>query len=162
MPGRWRRDLGVMIGSGLLALGAGGCKGDAEEEPNAATAEAAGVEVEPLDAALVANLPQGTTAEMAQQGRELFITCATCHGLDARGTQLGPSLRDGEWIHGSGELAEIERITREGIAEPKEFTVPMPVMGGGQYTAEEIRALSAYVYAISRGRGAAAPPAEDQ
>lgn len=33
-------------------------------------------------------------------------TCFTCHGQDAKGTQLAPELTDKQWINGDGSLAE--------------------------------------------------------
>lgn len=96
-------------------------------------------------------LPGGVTGAMAAEGRRLFSeTCVVCHGPDARGTQLGPSLVDDEWIHVSGEYGEILRLIREGVPEPEEHPVPMPPLGGGAYTEAEVRALAAYVYSLDR------------
>lgn len=99
---------------------------------------------------LPAGAATGASAEQVERGRELFAVCATCHGVDARGTALGPDLRDGEWIHISGEAAEIAAIVRAGVPEPEEFEIPMPVMGGGSFAAEEVDAVAAYVHALSR------------
>jgi mono/diheme cytochrome c family protein len=110
-----------------------------------------------FDPALAANLPPGVTPELAEAGRALFVPCAVCHGLDGRGNQLGPSLRDTEWTHIGGSLEEIERLVREGVASPRDYPVPMAPMGGGDFDAEELRAVAAYVFAISRS---GAPPAQ--
>ncbi len=51
----------------------------------------------------------------AARGREKFAQlCAACHGAEGRGNpQLGaPNLADGIWLHGSGEAAISEQITK--------------------------------------------------
>jgi mono/diheme cytochrome c family protein len=107
-------------------------------------------EVAEFDSALAANLPPGVTPELAETGRVLFLPCAVCHGLDGRGNQLGPSLRDTEWTHITGTLEEIERVIRDGVPAPRDYPVPMAPMGGGDFDDEELRAVAAYVFAISR------------
>ena len=87
---------------------------------------------------------------MVEEGRKLFLTCAVCHGLDARGTQLGPSLRDAEWADVDSSLAEIEQVIRSGVPDPSDFDTPMPVLGGGDFDAKQVRALAAYVLAVSQ------------
>lgn len=98
------------------------------------------------------SVPAGVTADEVSRGRELFLPCAVCHGLDGRGNALGPSLRDGEWIHGRGSLEDIEAIIRTGVPSPRDHPVPMVPMGGGDYDDAELRAVASYVYAISRER----------
>ncbi|MDP9349359.1 MAG: cytochrome c, partial [Gemmatimonadota bacterium] len=89
--------------------------------------------------------------KVAARGRKLFAeTCGVCHGPDAAGTQLGPSLVDAEWLEGSGTLPEIERVIREGVLQPRQHPVPMPPLGGGDYTEEEVRSLAAYVYSLGK------------
>lgn len=130
----------------------GGCEaGAAEGDEEAREAEAA--QVEAFDATLAQHLPPNTSADLAQQGRELFGVCATCHGPDARGTQLGPSLRDQEWISITGSFEDIQAVVRNGVAEPKEFPVPMPRGGAGDFDETQIQAVAAYVYALSRSEG---------
>lgn len=43
--------------------------------------------------------------------------CATCHGAQLQGDRVRniPNLADGEWLYGSGRVAEIERIVLYGI-----------------------------------------------
>lgn len=135
--------LAVALGTTALA----GCKGG-EGNGGAAPRETAPAE-EP-EIVPTRPLPAGTTPKAVAQGRKLFRnTCAVCHGPQGEGTQLGPDLRDAEWLNVSGEFAEIERVIREGVPEPQEFPVPMPPHGGGAYTAAELRALAAYVHSIS-------------
>jgi mono/diheme cytochrome c family protein len=96
-------------------------------------------------------LPAGVTAEMVQQGQQLFGTvCVACHGQAGAGTQLGPALNDAEWINvTAGEIDEVVNVIRTGVAQPRQFPNPMPPMGGGNFTDEQLRALAAYVYSIS-------------
>jgi mono/diheme cytochrome c family protein len=75
--------------------------------------------------------------------------CATCHGRDARGTPLGPDLTDGVWLHGSGTLAEITGIVRDGVVKPKQFPAPMPPMGGARLRPAEIEAVARYVLSLN-------------
>lgn len=93
-------------------------------------------------------IPAGVDTTTVEEGRRLYVVCAVCHGLDGHGTGLGPSLRDGQWRHISGTLEEIAMITRSGVTSPVEFPIPMPVMGGGDYTPEEVQAVAAYVFAL--------------
>lgn len=151
----------VVVGALVLAsaplAGCGGDGGTAERPRNT-------VQDEPEDSALPrapdVPLPQGVTAEMVGEGRRLFgTTCVVCHGPDAGGTQLGPSLRDGDWLNVSGEYAEIVRLIHQGVPEPEEHPVPMPPDGGGSFTAEQVRSLAAYVYSLRRPSGTAPTPA---
>lgn len=137
-----------VIGVSIAAILTAACGRDSDPDGAEAAAKAAAV-VEPLDPRLTANLPAGVTASMAQQGRDLFAVCSVCHGADARGTQLGPDLRDQEWINVSRDMEAIERVIVQGVAEPEEYPIPMPAHGGGEFNREQVRALAAYVYAVS-------------
>ncbi len=95
-------------------------------------------------------LPQGVTAAMVEQGRELYGTgCEVCHGADGGGTQLGPSLTDAQWLDISGQYPEIVTLLQQGVPQPKEYKVPMPPLGGGTYNDEQVRALAAYVHSLA-------------
>jgi cytochrome c oxidase cbb3-type subunit 3 len=53
-----------------------------------------------------------------RRGRQLFVGhCAVCHDVLGRGTttQGVPDLTDREWLHGSGQVSDIERIIEYGI-----------------------------------------------
>ena len=150
----------VVAALALAAAPLAGCErgGEAEGEGKAKGA----AQVEPDDSALPqasgVALPSGVTAAMVADGRKQFgTTCVVCHGPDARGTQLGPSLRDGEWLHVSGTYEEIATLIHTGVPEPKEHPVPMPPRGGGPFTEEQVRALAAYVYSLGQGKSTAAP-----
>lgn len=127
------------------------CGGEAGEEP-APAAETPPPEAPAAPGAGV-QLPEGVTQEMVAQGKTVFETtvCYTCHGMDATGTALAPNLRDQNWINSDGSYEDIMRVVREGVAQPVQYPAPMPPMGGAQLSDEQVRAVSAYVYAISHG-----------
>lgn len=140
----WSAGLGLG-----LSIAASGCGGEGESGGGGPAAEE--VESRPVDRALANRLPAGASLDAAEQGRELFAVCATCHGFEGEGTQLGPSLRDTVWIQPGRELPQIEQVIRDGVAAPAEFPVPMPPHGGGRFTDEQIRAVATYVYLLSQG-----------
>ena len=106
-------------------------------------------EVTRTDSILTRNLPPNTSAEMLEEGRELYLVCAPCHGAEGVGTQLGPPLHDPEWIGISGDFEEIQRVIRDGVPAPQEYPIPMPRGGGGNFDDNQIRAISTYVYVMS-------------
>ncbi len=124
------------------------CEGEMADPPPEST---------PVDPGVAGAMPAGTDLDMAREGQRLFAVCAVCHGSDAAGTQLGPALTDTTWIHGSGTVEEIAAIIRSGIDDPEEYPIPMPVMGAGDFNEEQIRALSAYVYALSQAPASPRP-----
>jgi mono/diheme cytochrome c family protein len=75
--------------------------------------------------------------------------CTGCHGSDARGTPLGPSLAGPTWLWSDGSLTGLEKTIREGVPEPKRYRSPMPPRGGAALTAEQVSAAAAYVWALS-------------
>lgn len=100
-------------------------------------------------------LPEGVTPEMLARGEELFRGagfCYTCHGENGRGvSQLGPDLGDDEWQHTDGSYEGIVERIRAGVtAEASSVGVPMPPRGGGRLSDEQVRALAAYVWVLSR------------
>lgn len=137
----------VQTALGVLLCALAAC-GDAES--TGAIGEELADSVEAVDPALLAVLPEGSTPELLAEGREMYVVCSVCHGLDARGTQLGPSLRDTTWIHIDGSIPQIAQITRSGIASPREFEIPMPPMGGGEFDEGQLQALATYLYALAR------------
>jgi mono/diheme cytochrome c family protein len=101
-----------------------------------------------------AELPPGVTQEMVAEGQQLYGTlCVACHGAAGVGGPVGPALNDQQWLHITGEYEEIVHITTVGVPQPLQYPAPMPPRGGGPFTDEQIRAISAYVYAISRVGG---------
>jgi mono/diheme cytochrome c family protein len=79
--------------------------------------------------------------------------CLTCHALNGAGVAgIAPSLRDSVWLHGDGDPAMIERVVREGVAQPKSVSNRMPGFAATLSDAE-IRRIAAYVFAISHFGG---------
>jgi glucose/arabinose dehydrogenase/cytochrome c5 len=94
--------------------------------------------------------PPGATAEQVARGMQIYSSgsCSACHGPDAGGTAVGPSLTAGTWIWGDGSLASITDVIGKGVPAPKQYRSPMPPMGGAQLSADDLAAVSAYVWAV--------------
>jgi mono/diheme cytochrome c family protein len=140
-------------GAVLLMLSAlAGCdRLPGEREPASEPDSPAEARPEP-PTGLAAHLPEGVTEEEMVEGERLFVEvgCHVCHGEEGAGTQLGPSLTDGEWITIGGEPEEIARVIVEGVPRPREHPTAMPP-AGALLGEDEVRSLAAYVYALSRG-----------
>jgi cytochrome c oxidase cbb3-type subunit 3 len=80
----------------------------------------------------------------AQLGQAKFVVCAACHGADGKGNPaLGaPNLTDGIWLHGWGEQAIVQAVSR-GISNV------MPAQAG-VLSPEQIHVLAAYVWGLSQ------------
>ena len=159
---RWTQSLMVAAAVGLAAACGGDAGDDAELDDTDVVETGAGTQTAPATTgAAPGNLPPGVTAEMVTQGQQVFAgnpgTCFTCHGQDARGTQLAPNLTDSEWLNiemaGTPEamMANIEQVVRNGVPTPKTHPAAMPPMGGAQLSDEQVRAVAAYVYSLSHG-----------
>jgi len=100
-------------------------------------------------------VPEGATREMVALGERIYrgqvagATCTGCHGEDAGGTSIGPSLISGKWIWGDGSYASIAKIITEGVAQPKLYRAPMPPMGGAQLTADQVNAVAAFIWSVN-------------
>jgi glucose/arabinose dehydrogenase/mono/diheme cytochrome c family protein len=100
-------------------------------------------------------VPPGATAQEVARGARIFEgqidagTCAGCHGSNAKGTPLGPDITSGHWLWGDGSLASITRTIADGVPNPKDYRSPMPPMGGAQLSNSDVRAVAAYVWALS-------------
>ena len=77
---------------------------------------------------------------------ELFVALA----LVAR--CRSPNLTDTTWLHGDGSLTFIESVVKSGVPKARQSAAPMPPKGGGKLTAEQLRAVAAYVYSLSHSR----------
>jgi mono/diheme cytochrome c family protein len=145
---RNRKWTGAMAAAVVVALAA--CGGDGADAP-ADTGAAPGAPQAVPGAGV--DLPEGVTLDMVAQGKTIFetSTCWTCHGMDAAGGPLAPSLRDQDWLNSDGSFEGIVQVVREGVPEPREYPGLMPPMGGAQLTEEQIQQVAAYVYAISHG-----------
>ena len=85
--------------------------------------------------------PHNTIA--AQAGQAKFAACAACHGANGKGNQaLGaPNLTDKVWLHGWGEEAIVNIVTRG-------KTNVMPAQAE-RLTPEQIHVLAGYVMSLS-------------
>ena len=98
-------------------------------------------------------LPEGVTLAMAQEGQDIFHgagICASCHLREGIGGGLAPNLTDDVWLHIGGEYEEIVEIIITGVQEPIEAPGPMQPRAGTQITDDQVRAVAAYVYTLSR------------
>ena len=75
-------------------------------------------------------------------------SCSGCHGADAKGSTPGPDLTSGTWLWGDGSLASIKDVISKGVPSPKRYRSPMPPMGGAQLSADDLAAVSAFVWAV--------------
>ncbi|HEX2167260.1 MAG TPA: cytochrome c [Longimicrobiales bacterium] len=149
---------GLFAAAAVLFLSAcgGGDTGEQTVPPDDAETGAPEAPAEqPSQSTVGANveLPEGVTREMVAQGEQIFNQqiCFSCHGVSGAGSPLGPVLADEEWLNTDGSYDGIMNIVRTGVPEPVEHPGPMPAMGGIQLSDEQIRQVSAYVYAISHG-----------
>jgi glucose/arabinose dehydrogenase/cytochrome c5 len=94
--------------------------------------------------------PTGATAAQVAAGQRIFrsATCSACHGPDATGSAVGPDLTRGTWLWSDGSLSGIHDTIAKGVPAPKQYRSPMPPMGGSQLSAEDLAAVSAYVWAV--------------
>jgi mono/diheme cytochrome c family protein len=96
-------------------------------------------------------LPAGVTQEMVEEGQRLYGTvCVACHGAGGIGSPVGPALNDTNWLHITGDFDELVAIINSGVAQPIQYPAVMPPQGGGNYTPDQVRAMAAYVLALSQ------------
>jgi mono/diheme cytochrome c family protein len=101
------------------------------------------------------NLPQGVTQAMVDQGQDLYGTvCAACHGQGGTGSPAAPALNDTQWLNITGQYPEIVTIINNGVAAPTQYPGVMPPKGGGSFDDAQVRAIAAYVLALSQQGGA--------
>jgi cytochrome c oxidase cbb3-type subunit 3 len=81
----------------------------------------------------------------ANLGKEKFVVCAACHGMDGKGNiALGaPNLTDDIWLHGYGEAAIMAMVNNGKVNQ-------MPAQGG-KLTEAQIHVLASYVWGMSNG-----------
>ena len=109
------------------------------------------------NAGATANLPvpRGSTRAQLELGDRIYhgqigsASCIGCHGVDGRGTPLGPNLTSRKYLWGDGSYASIRQVIEQGVPQPKQYRSPMPPLGGAQLTSEQVAAVSAYVWALS-------------
>ena len=76
--------------------------------------------------------------------------CTGCHGDHGQGSPLGPALTSHQWLWSDGSYAGIQKTITDGVPQPKKYRSPMPAMGGAQLSPDQVKALAAYIYSISR------------
>ncbi len=154
------------ITTGLLTILLFGCSSDqAEESPGASESDQAPPAVEQSPEADQApdgggasdlELPEGVTAGMVAQGKVIFEgpgTCFACHGTTGEGTPIAPDLTDDEWLNVDGSYGQLVEIIDTGVQETKEFPGLMMPRGGSGMSDEDLRAVAAYVWSLSRPSG---------
>ncbi|MEE9207600.1 MAG: cytochrome c [Gemmatimonadota bacterium] len=166
--------LRALAGTGLvvfLSLGATACGGDdasasaddmVEANNLAAAADVAPATDNPCAAVhddggetTAQELPEGVTPAMVDEGKAIFEgagICSSCHGPAGAGVpNLGADLTDDEWTHIDGSYEEIVANVMNGVtAEASTSGVPMPPKGGTNITDDQVKAVSAYVWTLSR------------
>jgi mono/diheme cytochrome c family protein len=99
-------------------------------------------------------LPEGVTVAMVEEGQQIFNTgtgiCFTCHVREGVGGALAPPLNDDEWLNIDGEYELIVRIIMDGVPEPVEYPGLMHPRANMPLTDEQVRAIAAYVFTLSR------------
>lgn len=156
----------AMAAVAMLAACAGDDTGGSQTEANAANTPPAAAGAPGMDTAGTAGAGAGTggavasdtiiTPELIAQGEAVFrgeggAICTTCHGADASGIAgLGPSLRDGEWLHGDGSYEFIQNIIRTGVMQPVESPSVMPPYGGVPFSDQRLRAVAAYIHSLNQ------------
>jgi glucose/arabinose dehydrogenase/mono/diheme cytochrome c family protein len=100
-------------------------------------------------------VPAGATKEMVALGDRIYhgqvgaATCTGCHGVNAKGTPLGPDLTDTQWLWSDGSYAAISKTITTGVPQPKQYRSPMPPLGGSQLNSDQVSAVAAYIWALS-------------
>jgi glucose/arabinose dehydrogenase/mono/diheme cytochrome c family protein len=101
-------------------------------------------------------VPPGATRAMVALGDRIYhgqvggATCTGCHGENGEGSPLGPKLTAHKWLWSDGSYDGIMRTIRNGVPHPKQYRSPMPAMGGAPLTPDQLKALTAYVWGLSR------------
>jgi len=102
------------------------------------------------------SLPLGVTAAMIADGAKLFTgqgICQACHGPQGKGIpNLGADLTDAAWRHGDGSYDKILETITQGVDPSKSSTgAAMPPKGGSNLSEDQLKAVAAYVWSLSRG-----------
>jgi glucose/arabinose dehydrogenase/mono/diheme cytochrome c family protein len=106
-------------------------------------------------------VPAGATREQELLGARIFVgaaaggTCSGCHGSDGKGSTVGPDLTGGNWQWGNGSLAAIAATIDKGVVKPKHADGAMPPRGGAPLSDTDVKAVAAYVWALSHQHPAA-------
>lgn len=101
--------------------------------------------------------PAGVSVDVLEWGERIFKgpgNCWACHGEDGAGARgVGADLTDEDWWHADGTYRSIiERIKKGVSADSARNTLgaAMPPRGGASISDEQVRAVAAYVWSLSR------------
>lgn len=105
-------------------------------------------------------IPDSVTEARVLAGSALFNggSCTLCHAPAGLGTgHRAPDLSDAEWLHGEGTWEDIFHVIVWGVQKDEmKATTPRPFemfpKGGMNYSSEELKAVTAYVWSLSRPR----------
>jgi mono/diheme cytochrome c family protein len=110
------------------------------------------VDTAPPVASILFPHPATILAADSSAGQALYRQrggCLTCHGLRGEGVAgMGSSLADTVWNRGSGSLALLYTVIRDGMAGPQGARGGMPGSLGSLAPAEIFK-IAAYVYSLS-------------
>ena len=135
--------MGGMMGgaSGGMPMMMAGARADTTAAPKPKAAQAGpSADCPPVNQGLV----DGGRAVFSGAGN-----CYACHGANAKGTTLAPDLTDRTWLNIDGSYASIVELVRSGVAKPKQYSAPMPALGGAALSSPQTCAVAAYVYSLS-------------
>ncbi|MDX2192082.1 MAG: cytochrome c [Gemmatimonadales bacterium] len=124
-----------------------------------ATRPAAGAQrVGPYKAGAGADVPTAQAAispELIAKGKTVFTSsglCFACHGMNAEGG-VGPKLVGHTFLHSGGSYDEIVTFVMNGVEPAKAkygAKSGMPARGGSKISDDDVKAVAAYVFSISR------------
>lgn len=97
--------------------------------------------------------PAEVTDSAVARGHRVFHGnggCSACHGLEAVGTDSGPPLAQGVWMHGADTWRAIRSRVLHGIPRDESTRdLAMPMRGVSQLSDEDVDAVAAYVWQVS-------------
>jgi mono/diheme cytochrome c family protein len=97
-------------------------------------------------------MPPGVTQSVIAEGKKIYSgrgLCYLCHGAVPVGG-IGPNLSDATWLRSEGRYEEIVSQIFSGTAKEDSKTgVAMPPRGGSHISDDEVRAVAAYIWAVS-------------
>ncbi len=149
----------VLVSAAVVMSGCHRASSTTTTSPGAASASASssGSNV-PTAKGAKATLPSNVTSKVIAVGDSIYNngSCYRCHGKAGIGSVNGPKLVARVWQHGTGSFDDIVATISRGvpIAEIKDpsHKLAMRARGGMQplLTDDQVNAVAAYVYTISR------------
>jgi cytochrome c5 len=154
------RTRGLKVAGAVVGLAAmlacGGETGQQGASGEAAAAETPAAQETAAQQQGEMQLPEGVTPEMVAQGKGIFGgagLCNVCHGPNGGGVPgLGANLTDDEWTHNDGSYDGIVQTVMDGVdASASSVGTAMPPKGGSGITDDQVKAVAAYVFTLSKG-----------